>query len=50
MFNYLFPIFCFGLVVTGVVWLGVMEARKQYSNQNKMSSENKDSERDQTKP
>ena len=29
MFNYLFPIFCFGLVITGIVFLGIMEAAKQ---------------------
>ena len=28
MFNYLFPIFCFGLVMTGIVFLGIMEASK----------------------
>jgi len=28
MFNYLFPIFCFGLVITGIVFLGLMEAAK----------------------
>lgn len=26
MFNYLFPIFCFGLAVSGVVILGLVEA------------------------
>jgi hypothetical protein len=29
MFNYLFPIFCFGLVITGIVFLGLLEASKQ---------------------
>ncbi len=29
MFNYLFPIFCFGLVISGVVYLGIIEAAKQ---------------------
>ena len=29
MFNYLFPIFCFGLVMTGIVFLGILEAGKQ---------------------
>lgn len=29
MFNYLFPIFCFGLVITGIVLLGLLEAAKQ---------------------
>ena len=28
MFNYLFPIFCFGLVMTGIVFLGIIEAGK----------------------
>ncbi len=26
MFNYLFPIFAFGLVITGIVFLGVQQA------------------------
>ena len=29
MFNYLFPIFCFGLVISGIVFLGLIEAAKQ---------------------
>lgn len=29
MFNYLFPIFCFGLVITGVVYLGILQASEQ---------------------
>ena len=29
MFNYVFPIFCFGLVMTGIVFLGIIEAAKQ---------------------
>jgi hypothetical protein len=29
VFNYLFPIFCFGLVITGIVYLGILEASKQ---------------------
>lgn len=48
MFNYLFPIFCFGLVVTGVVWLGVMEARKQYSDQTSSRSETEKPESDES--
>lgn len=28
MFNYIFPIFCFGLVITGIVFLGIIEAAK----------------------
>jgi hypothetical protein len=30
MFIYLFPIFCFGLVITGVVYLGILEASEQF--------------------
>ena len=26
MFNYIFPIFCFGLVITGIVYLGILQA------------------------
>ena len=29
MFNYLFPIFCFGLVITGIVFLGIRHAAEQ---------------------
>lgn len=29
MFNFIFPIFCFGLVITGIVFLGLIEAAKQ---------------------
>jgi len=29
MFNYLFPIFCFGLVITGIVFLGIRQAAEQ---------------------
>ena len=29
MFNYLFPIFCFGLVITGIVYLGILQASEQ---------------------
>lgn len=29
MFNTLFPIFCFGLVMTGIVFLGIIEASNQ---------------------
>lgn len=28
MFNYIFPIFCFGLVISGIVFLGLLEAAK----------------------
>jgi len=28
MFQYLFPIFCFGLVISAIVLLGVLEASK----------------------
>lgn len=33
MFNYLFPIFCFGLVMTGIVLLGIIEAAKQVESE-----------------
>ena len=33
MFNYLFPIFCFGLVMTGIVFLGIIEAAKQVKSE-----------------
>lgn len=33
MFNYLFPIFCFGLVICGIVFLGMVEAAKQATSQ-----------------
>lgn len=29
MINYLLPIFCFGLVITGIVFLGIIEAARQ---------------------
>ena len=29
MFNYIFPIFCFGLVITGIVFLGIRQAAEQ---------------------
>ena len=29
MFNCLFPIFCFGLVITGIVYLGILQASEQ---------------------
>ncbi len=29
MFNYVFPIFCFGLVITGIVFLGIRQAAEQ---------------------
>jgi len=29
MFNYIFPIFCFGVVITGIVFLGIMQAAAQ---------------------
>lgn len=29
MFNYLFPIFCFGLVITGIIFLGIRQASEQ---------------------
>ncbi len=41
MFNYLFPIFCFGLVITGIVFLGLREAAdlaKQMAERSKAMS------------
>ena len=32
MFNYLFVIFCFGLVITGIVYLGILQAADQAKN------------------
>ena len=29
MFNYVFPVFCFGLVITGIVFLGILQASEQ---------------------
>jgi hypothetical protein len=29
MFNYLFPIFCFGLVISGIVFIGIQQAFNQ---------------------
>ena len=29
MFEYSFPIFCFGLVITGIVYLGILQAAGQ---------------------
>ncbi len=31
-FIYLFPIFCFGLVITGIVLLGLMEAGRVFKS------------------
>ena len=39
MFNYLFPIFCFGLVMTGIVFLGILEAAKQVNAEAKEERE-----------
>ncbi len=33
MFNYLFPIFCFGLVITGIVFLGIRQAAEQLKDE-----------------
>ena len=33
MFNYLFPIFCFGLVITGIVFLGIRHAAEQLKDE-----------------
>lgn len=32
MFNYLFPIFAFGLVMTGIVFLGLLQASDMAKN------------------
>lgn len=40
MFNYLFPIFAFGLVITGIVFLGLQQAAvlaEQLNQQNNKS-------------
>lgn len=29
MFGYIFPIFCFGVLITGIVFLGIKEASEQ---------------------
>ena len=29
MFNYLFPLFCFGVVITGIVLIGILQASEQ---------------------
>ena len=46
MFNYLFPIFCFGLVITGIVFLGIMEASKQAKAQTLTVRDRETSEED----
>ena len=33
MFNYRFPVFCFGLGVTGIVFLGILEASAQLKDE-----------------
>jgi hypothetical protein len=41
MFLYLFPIFCFGLVITGIVFLGLRQAAdlaRQTAQQGKATS------------
>ncbi len=41
MFLYLFPIFCFGLVITGIVFLGLRQAAdlaRQTAKQSKATS------------
>jgi hypothetical protein len=37
-FNLLFPIFCFGLVITAVVILGVLQARDQFKSDDERSN------------
>ena len=46
MFNYLFPIFCFGLVMTGIVFLGIIEAAKQVKSEEMKLDALKDDESD----
>ncbi len=39
MFNYVFPIFCFGLVITGIVYLGILQAAGQLKADSAKKSE-----------
>ena len=39
MFNYLFPIFCFGLLVTGIVFLGILQAAEHLNAESARLSE-----------
>ena len=39
MFNYVFPIFCFGLVITGIVYLGILQAAGQLNADSAKKSE-----------
>ena len=39
MFNYVFPIFCFGLVITGIVYLGILQAAEQLNAESTQKSE-----------
>jgi hypothetical protein len=39
MFIYLFPIFCFGLMISGIVYLGFLEAREQAKRIDQMGEE-----------
>ena len=39
MFNYVFPIFCFGLVITGIVYLGIIQAAGQLKADSAKKSE-----------
>ena len=39
MFNYVFPIFCFGLVITGIVYLGILQAAEQLNTESTQKSE-----------
>lgn len=48
MFDYGFPIFCFGLVITGVVFLGLMEAAEQVKRE--ASEKLRDAERTSVEP
>lgn len=39
MFNYVFPIFCFGLVITGIAYLGILQASDQLKADSAKKSE-----------
>ena len=46
MFNYLFPIFCFGLVITGIVFIGIQQAFDQAKQLAALKSEAETSSED----
>lgn len=39
MFNYLFPIFCFGLLIIGIVFLGLLQAAEHLKAESARLSE-----------